>query len=144
LKKHGREFFSGEARQQNETDMRTLITIKEVCRMVKCSPSTVYSRSKTKGFPKPKKIPAVSKHGPRTVNRWDHSEVTKWLSKNGPAATKKPAKKTRAKPRVKAKPQVKAQPKAQKAEAPAKKDNKLVITAVAGGLLAGIAVYLFG
>jgi uncharacterized membrane protein len=45
---------------------------------------------------------------------------------------------------VKAKPQVKAQPKAQKAEAPAKKDNRLVITAVAGGLLAGIAVYLFG
>lgn len=112
--------------------MKELITIDEVCRIANCSRPTIYRRIKTTGFPKPKKVPAVAKLGPRTINRWDHAEVMGWLLKgNDPRWSNQPLKQIEA-------AQIDTD------HEPWYKKHELVIKAVAGGLLAGLAVYVFG
>ena len=59
--------------------MEKNLTLDEVCRISNCSRPTIYRRIKTTGFPKPKKVPATAERGPRSVHRWDHAEVMKWL-----------------------------------------------------------------
>ena len=120
--------------------MKNLITIDEVCRIANCSRPTIYRRIKTAGFPKPKKVPATAELGPRTINRWDHAEVMGWLLKgHDPRWSNQPIKQLNT-----------AHLNDMMREAHDTdrgtwlKENELVITAIAGGLLAGLAVYVFG
>tara|TARA_R110000796_G_scaffold77088_2_gene172109 strand:+ start:950 stop:1294 length:345 start_codon:yes stop_codon:yes gene_type:complete len=113
--------------------MKELTTIEDVCRVAKCSRTTLYRRLKKnphgKLFPKPKKVPATSNFGPRTVNRWDYSEVMSWLLQgNDPKWAKQPVKTVEE----------------NKEDQSWYKKHELVITSVSGGLLAGIALYVFG
>ena len=112
--------------------MTELITVEEACRTAKFSKATLYRRIKKNPdgnlFPKPKKIPATSHLGPRTINRWDYTEVMKWLLQgNDPKWTKPPV--------------------LEAVEAyvnnPWYKKHKLVVTAVSAGLLAGIARWAY-
>ena len=120
--------------------MKNLITIDEVCRIANCSRPTIYRRIKTTGFPKPKKVPAVAELGPRTINRWDHAEVMGWLLKgNDPRWSNQPLKHIEA-----ALTDDRMKDAHNTDHEPWYKKHELVIKAVAGGLLAGLAVYVFG
>jgi|TARA_R110000824_G_scaffold74410_1_gene189170 predicted DNA-binding transcriptional regulator AlpA len=115
--------------------MTELITVEEACRIAKFSKATLYRRIKRnpdgKLFPKPKKIPAISHLGPRTINRWDYAEIMKWLLQgNDPKWTKPPV--------LEAVEAIEAY-----VNNPWYKKHKLVITSVSGGLLAALAVYVF-
>jgi predicted DNA-binding transcriptional regulator AlpA len=123
-----------------ENDMKKSITIDEVCRIANCSRPTIYRRIKTTGFPKPKKVPATSELGPRTINRWDHAEVMEWLLKgHDPRWSKPPIKQIEA-----AMIDDRTQDAHNTDRGSWYKQHELVINAVAGGLLAGLAVYVFG
>jgi predicted DNA-binding transcriptional regulator AlpA len=109
--------------------MKEPLTIKQACDLVKCSQTTLYRLRKTNPhgeiFPKPYKVKSTSNRGPYAVNRWEHAEVVEWLRQGNGLDSK--MRETH-----------------DKDTNPRHKNRKLVITAVSGGLLAGIAVSFFG
>lgn len=68
--------------------MKDLIDIHEVCEMAKISKPTVYRRVKAGTFPKPTKV--KTSQGTKKVNRWERGEIMGWLLKgNDPDWSKK-------------------------------------------------------
>lgn len=129
--------------------MKELITIDEVCLIAKCSRPTLYRRIKKnphgKLFPKPKKVHAISDLGPRTVNRWVYSEVMGWLLQgNDPKWMKHPVREVELVVNRVNDFDTKMEEAHDADLEPWYKKHELVITAVSGGLLAGIALYVFG
>ena len=118
--------------------MKHLISIDEVCRMANCSRPTVYRRLKTTNFPKPKKVDATEAKGPRTINRWDHDEVTAWLLNGGDPVWLKQLEIAALAAAI-----------TEKALQPTTlgawyTKHQIVLNAIIGGTLAGIAVSIFG
>lgn len=73
--------------------MKDLLTLDEVAEIAKVSKPTIYRRVKHNGFPKPIKVPRDGDRGPKTVNRWERSQVMGWLMKgNDPQWMKQPIK----------------------------------------------------
>ncbi len=58
------------------------ITLDEVCSLVQISRATIYRRIKSGTFPAPVKVPSNAARGPKTVSRWELSEVESWMREN--------------------------------------------------------------
>tara|TARA_R110000796_G_scaffold22846_7_gene65811 strand:- start:4365 stop:4685 length:321 start_codon:yes stop_codon:yes gene_type:complete len=104
--------------------MKNLINLNEVCYLCHCSPPTIYRRLKTSDFPKPQKVPAAKTRGPRTINKWKTTEVTAWLRKE--------------------EQQYQVHTTRLHALGDWYTRYQIVLNAVIGGTLAGLAVSLFG
>lgn len=118
--------------------MKKLISIEEVCVITKMSAPTIYRKVKAKEFPAPTKVPTTATRGPKLINRWNEQVVLNhMLAKN--------LKKARDAEVIVISPPVE--------ETDSHWDTpvqdtwmevyKYPIMAVIGGLLAGLAVWLF-
>lgn len=57
-----------------------MLTIEEVCEVVKVSKPTIYRKVKNGTFPAPTKIPTPAVRGPKMVNRWHLSEIREYCA----------------------------------------------------------------
>ena len=55
--------------------MKKLLSIDEVCNVTQVSKPTVYRKVKKGDFPAPIKVPTTATRGPKMVNRWEEPEV---------------------------------------------------------------------
>lgn len=58
----------------------SMLTIEEVCEVVKVSKPTIYRKVKNGTFPAPTKIPTTAVRGPKMVNRWHLSEIREYCA----------------------------------------------------------------
>jgi hypothetical protein len=103
--------------------MKALLTIDEVCEVAGVSKPTVYRKVKLGEFPAPTKVPTTATRGPKLVNAHNAADAvanppiedtdTHWYEYASPVKT------------------------------PWTEEHKYSIMAVIGGLLAGLAVWLF-
>tara|TARA_R110002095_G_scaffold108293_1_gene94831 strand:- start:1252 stop:1608 length:357 start_codon:yes stop_codon:yes gene_type:complete len=111
-----------------------LLDFKQVCEVCQCSHTTLYrrlhstpGRTHKAAFPAPRRVASPRAVGPRLVNRWAKSEVLEWLhAGNDPRWVSPP----------------KQKPIADREKKPFL-TQKLVLQAVLGALLAGLAVNLW-
>ena len=62
--------------------MKKLISIDEVCKVTQVSKPTIYRKVKQGLFPSPIKVPTTATRGPKTVNRWFENEVLDYCLRN--------------------------------------------------------------
>lgn len=126
--------------------MKALLTIDEVCEVAGVSKPTVYRKVKLGEFPAPTKVPTTATRGPKLVNRWKKGEVLDHVKAHNAAdaAANPPIEDTdthwyeyaSSSPASFAKL-------ALPIKKPWTEEHKYSIMAVIGGLLAGLAVWLF-
>ncbi len=112
--------------------MKALLTIDEVCEIAGVSKPTVYRKVKLGEFPAPTKVPTTATRGPKLVNRWKKGAVLDHVKAHSAADAA-------------------ANPPTEKVDEhwhdekykSWKEEHKYSIMAVFGGLLAGLAVWMF-
>ena len=60
--------------------MKALLTIDEVCAIAGVSKATVYRKVKLGEFPAPTKVPTTSARGPKLVSRWKKVAILDYVS----------------------------------------------------------------
>jgi predicted DNA-binding transcriptional regulator AlpA len=65
-----------------ENVMKKLLSIDEVCDVTRVSKPTIYRKVKQRLFPSPIKVPRTATRGPKTVNRWFENEVLDYCLRN--------------------------------------------------------------
>ena len=116
--------------------MKALLTIDEVCEIAGVSKPTVYRKVKLGEFPAPTKVPTTATRGPKLVNRWVKGAVLDHVKAHDAA-------------KAAANPPVEDTDDHWHEDIPPKnkdkwtEEHKYSIMAVIGGLLAGLAVWLF-
>ena len=61
--------------------MKKLLSIDEVCDVTRVSKPTIYRKVKQGLFPSPLKVPTTATRGPKMVNRWDEALVLDYCLK---------------------------------------------------------------
>tara|TARA_R110000772_G_scaffold40153_1_gene94084 strand:+ start:721 stop:1098 length:378 start_codon:yes stop_codon:yes gene_type:complete len=123
--------------------MKKLITIDEVCEIARMSKPTIYRKIKSGDFPKPIKVPTTANRGPKLVNRWDEKIICDHMllinltkAKDAELIVITPPEETDEHWHEDIPPAI--------AElGPWYKKNKHLVLAAVGGLLAGLAVWVF-
>ena len=111
--------------------MKALLTIDEVCEIAGVSKPTVYRKVKLGEFPAPTKVPTTATRGPKLVNRWKKGAVLDHVKAHSAAdAAANP-------------PVEKVDEHWHDINTKWTEEHKYSIMAVIGGLLAGLAVWLF-
>jgi len=118
--------------------MKALLTIDEVCAIAGVSKPTVYRKVKLGEFPAPTKVPTTAARGPKLVNRWKKGEILDHVKahsaledtdehwyENAPASKKAWTEWDKTAVSVRC------------------YEHKHSILAVIGGVLAGLAVWIF-
>tara|TARA_R110002072_G_scaffold92520_2_gene205883 strand:+ start:694 stop:1044 length:351 start_codon:yes stop_codon:yes gene_type:complete len=115
--------------------MKALLTIDEVCEIAGVSKPTVYRKVKLGEFPAPTKVPTTATRGPKLVNRWKKGAVLDHVKAHSAAdaAANPPIEDTDTHWYEYASP----------VKTPWTEEHKYSIMAVIGGLLAGLAVWIF-
>lgn len=111
--------------------MKALLTIDEVCEIAGVSKPTVYRKVKLGEFPAPTKVPTTAVRGPKLVNRWVKGAVLDHVKAHDAA-------KAAANPPVEDTDEHWHDTSTKWTE-----EHKYSIMAVIGGLLSGLAVWLF-
>jgi predicted DNA-binding transcriptional regulator AlpA len=62
--------------------MKKLISIDEVCKVTRVSKPTIYRKVKKGLFPSPVKVPTTATRGPKMVNRWEENAVLDYCLRN--------------------------------------------------------------
>ena len=111
--------------------MKALLTIDEVCEIAGVSKPTVYRKVKLGEFPAPTKVPTTATRGPKLVNRWVKGTVLDYVKAHDAA-------------KAAANPPVEDTDKHwHDISTKWTEEHKFTIMAVIGGLLSGLAVWLF-
>jgi len=113
--------------------MKALLTIDEVCAIAGVSKPTVYRKVKLGEFPAPTKVPTTATRGPKLVNRWKKGAILDHVKAHSAA-------------KAVANPPVEDTDKHWYESASKKawtEEHKHSILAVIGGVLAGLAVWIF-
>ncbi len=111
--------------------MKALLTIDEVCEIAGVSKPTVYRKVKLGEFPAPTKVPTTATRGPKLVNRWVKGAVLDHVKAHDAA-------------KAAANPPVEDTDKHwHDISTKWTEEHKFTIMAVIGGLLSGLAVWLF-
>ena len=111
--------------------MKALLTIDEVCEIAGVSKPTVYRKVKLGEFPAPTKVPTTATRGPKLVNRWVKGAVLDHVKAHDAA-------------KAAANPPVEDTDKHwHDINTKWTEEHKFTIMAVIGGLLSGLAVWLF-
>ena len=124
--------------------MKALLTIDEVCAIAGVSKPTVYRKIKLGEFPAPTKVPTTSVRGPKLVNRWKKGAILDHVKAHSAA-------KAVANPPVEDTDEHWYEPASKKAWTEWDTsavivrcyEHKHSILAVIGGVLAGLAVWIF-
>ncbi len=106
-----------------EIVLKKLLSIDEVCDVIGVSKPTIYRKVKQGLFPSPLKVPTTATRGPKMVNRWDEALVLDYCLK------------MEAQEKVPDAPTVHPEP--------WYAQHHFSVLAAIGGLLAGLAVWLF-
>tara|TARA_R110000868_G_scaffold56918_2_gene176256 strand:- start:674 stop:1018 length:345 start_codon:yes stop_codon:yes gene_type:complete len=113
--------------------MKALLTIDEVCAIAGVSKPTVYRKVKLGEFPAPTKVPTTSVRGPKLVNRWKKGAILDHVKAHSAA-------KAVANPPVEDTEEHWYESASKKAWT---EEHQHSILAVIGGVLAGLAVWIF-
>ena len=113
--------------------MKALLTIDEVCAIAGVSKPTVYRKVKLGEFPAPTKVPTTSVRGPKLVNRWKKGAILDHVKAHSTA-------KAVANPPVEDTDEHWYESASKKAWT---EEHQHSILAVIGGVLAGLAVWIF-
>lgn len=113
--------------------MKALLTIDEVCAIAGVSKPTVYRKVKLGEFPAPTKVPTTATRGPKLVNRWVKGTVLDHVKAHDAA-------KAAANPPVEDTDKHWYESASKKAWT---EEHQHSILAVIGGVLAGLAVWIF-
>ena len=113
--------------------MKALRTIDEVCAIAGVSKPTVYRKVKLGEFPAPTKVPTTSVRGPKLVNRWKKGAILDHVKAHSAA-------KAVANPPVEDTDEHWYESASKKAWT---EEHQHSILAVIGGVLAGLAVWIF-
>lgn len=113
--------------------MKALLTIDEVCAIAGVSKPTVYRKVKLGEFPAPTKVPTTSVRGPKLVNRWKKGAILDHVKAHSAA-------KAVANPPVEDTDEHWYESASKKAWT---EEHQHSILAVIGGVLAGLAVWIF-
>ena len=113
--------------------MKALLTIDEVCAIAGVSKPTVYRKIKLGEFPAPTKVPTTSVRGPKLVNRWKKGAILDHVKAHSAA-------KAVANPPVEDTDEHWYESASKKAWT---EEHQHSILAVIGGVLAGLAVWIF-
>jgi predicted DNA-binding transcriptional regulator AlpA len=113
--------------------MKALLTIDEVCAIAGVSKPTVYRKIKLGEFPAPTKVPTRATRGPKLVNRWKKGAILDHVKAHSAA-------KAVANPPVEDTDEHWYESASKKAWA---EEHQHSILAVIGGVLAGLAVWIF-
>ena len=117
--------------------MKALLTIDEVCAIAGVSKATVYRKVKLGEFPAPTKVPTTSARGPKLVNRWKKGAILDHVKAHSAAKAVSPPS---ANPPVEDYEQHWYESASKKAWT---EEHQHSILAVIGGVLAGLAVWIF-
>jgi predicted DNA-binding transcriptional regulator AlpA len=113
--------------------MKALLTIDEVCAIAGVSKPTVYRKVKLGEFPAPTKVPTTATRGPKLVNRWMKGAILDHVKAHSAA-------------KAVANPPVEDTDKhwyESASKKPWTEEHQHSILAVIGGVLAGLAVWIF-
>lgn len=113
--------------------MKALLTIDEVCAIAGVSKPTVYRKVKLGEFPAPTKVPTTATRGPKLVNRWKKGAILDHVKAHSEA-------KAVANPHVEDTDEHWYESASKKAWT---EEHQHSILAVIGGVLAGLAVWIF-
>jgi predicted DNA-binding transcriptional regulator AlpA len=113
--------------------MKALLTIDEVCAIAGVSKPTVYRKIKLGEFPAPTKVPTTSVRGPKLVNRWKKGAILDHVKAHSAA-------KAVANPPVEDTDEHWYESASKKSWT---EEHQHSILAVIGGVLAGLAVWIF-